>query len=252
MHPVFIRVFIVAIIAVAWEIAPRLGLVPPVILSPLSASFAVALTSYDVYLNALGATLFEIALAIIFACGAGVIVGGLLGSDEWLRRLILPLASSAYAVPFILLYPLVTLWFGIGWGSKVAYASAYGFFPVLFTTVAGMQGLDWKLITVARAMGARSGDVITKVLVPMATPVVLSAIKIGAAVVITGVITTEMLLSTEGIGFVIAQNRTSFNTPEIYLAIIVCLFIAWGLERVISLVEGYFAGYHHSGGQKPS
>jgi len=243
MGPTITKFLITLVIAALWEALPRLGLVPRLILSPLSDSLAVAFTSYGMYVTNLRVTLIEIGCALLIACGGGVMVGSALGTLPRLRRLILPLASSAYAVPFVLLYPLITLWFGLGWGSKIAFAAGYGFFPVLFTTVAGMESLDRHLITVARSMGAKGTALVFKVLVPMAIPLVLGAIKIGAAVVVSGVVAAEMLLSSEGIGYIIMQNRTSFNTPEIYLAILVTIGIAWALERLIYLLEMLVAGW---------
>lgn len=243
MGPTRSKLLIAVVIAVLWEVLPRIGLVPRIILSPLSDSLAVAVTSHDLYLTNLRVTLMEIGMALVIACGGGVVFGSVLGTMPRVRQLLLPLVSSAYAVPFVLLYPLITLWFGLGSGSKVAFAGVYGLFPVLFTTVAGMQSIDRHLVKVARAMGAKGLTLVVKVVMPMAIPIVLGAVKIGAAVVVSGVVAAEMLLSSEGIGYIIMQNRTTFNTPEIYLAILVTVGIAWVLERAIFLLERSVAGW---------
>ena len=59
-----------------------------------------------------------------------------------LRNLLLPVFSSLYAVPIVILYPIFTAWFGIGSESKIAFAGVYGFFPVMLSTAAGIRTID--------------------------------------------------------------------------------------------------------------
>ena len=58
------------------------------------------------------------------------------------RNLLLPVFSSLYAVPIVILYPIFTAWFGIGSESKIAFAGIYGFFPVMLSTAAGIRTID--------------------------------------------------------------------------------------------------------------
>ena len=241
MRPLVIRLGVIALVLALWEILPRIGAVPKLILSPFSESIEVAFRAGDVYLANLWITLAEIGAALLIACGGGVLAGGALGAFPRLCRLLLPFVSSAYAVPFVVLFPLFTAWLGIGSLSKIVFAGIYGFIPAVLTTAAGVRAIDRHLLLVARALGARGPALILKVVLPAAIPVVLSAVKVGAALVVVGVIVSEMLVSTGGIGYLIAQNRTAFNTPEVYLAILVVVVIAWMIERAIFLLERRFA-----------
>jgi len=243
MSPLAARTLIIAALCAAWEILPRAGLIPTLFLSPLSASAQVALHSYPVYLANLWVTVWEIALALLIACGGGVLLGGAIGAFSYSRRVLLPLISSVYAVPFVVLYPLATVWLGIGSASKVAFAGLYGLIPTVLATAAGVQLIDRNLILAARSIGARGITLVVRILLPATIPTVLAAVKIGAALVIVGVVVGEMLVSTAGIGYLIAQNRTSFNTPEVYLAIVVVLGIAWALERALFFLERRFANW---------
>jgi NitT/TauT family transport system permease protein/taurine transport system permease protein len=243
VSPFAIRTAIIAALLLAWELVPRLGLIPALFLSPLSASLEIATHSYPLYLANLWTTLWEIALGLVIACGGGVVLGGVVGAFSFARGLLLPLISSAYAVPFVVLYPLITVWLGIGSASKIAFAGIYGLIPVLLTTAAGVQSIDRNLILTARSLGASGFTLIFKVRLPATIPAVLAAIKLGAALVVVGVIVAEMLVSTAGIGYLIAHNRTVFNTPEVYLGILVVLGIAWSVERLLSLLERRFANW---------
>ena len=82
---------------------------------------------------------------MLIACGAGILVGALVGGLAVLRNLLLPVFSSLYAVPIVILYPIFTAWFGIGSESKIAFAGIYGFFPVMLSTAAGIRTIDQQL-----------------------------------------------------------------------------------------------------------
>ena len=71
-----------------------------------------------------------------------------------MRNLLLPVFSSLYAVPIVILYPIFTAWFGIGSESKILFAGVYGFFPVMLSTAAGIRTIDPQLLLAARSMGA--------------------------------------------------------------------------------------------------
>lgn len=243
LSPGAIRLLIALSVVLTWEALPRLGVVPRLFLEPFSASVEVALRQYPTYLSNLWVTLWEIALALVIACGGGVVLGGAIGALPFTRRLLLPLVSSLYAVPFVVLYPLLTAWLGIGSESKIAFAGIYGLIPTLLTTAAGVQSIDRGLIRTARSIGAKGPVLVFKVILPAAIPATFAGVKIGAALVVVGVIVAQMLVSTAGIGFVIAQNRTIFNTAEVYLAILLVLAIAFLLERILFVVERRFAGW---------
>ena len=91
---------------------------------------------------------------MLIACGAGILAGALVGGIALLRNLLLPVFSSMYAVPIVILYPIFTAWFGIGSESKIIFAGVYGFFPVMLSTAAGIRTIDAQLLLAARSMGA--------------------------------------------------------------------------------------------------
>jgi NitT/TauT family transport system permease protein/taurine transport system permease protein len=80
----------------------------------LSKTLGVLWTDLDKYAAALLVTLYEVALAMVIACGFGIVVGATVGGVALLRDLLLPVFSSLYAVPIVILYPIFTAWFGIG------------------------------------------------------------------------------------------------------------------------------------------
>ncbi|EHM02959.1 ABC transporter, permease protein [Acetobacteraceae bacterium AT-5844] len=237
LSPVALRWLCLAILLVLWEIAPRAGWVPQVILAAPSAALIDGLAEWDIFASALLFTFTEILISLCFAYGLGGLAGLVIGLSPFGRKVALPLASSLYALPLVVIYPVMTAWFGIGPASKIWFASLYGLFPVILSTAAGVQLVDRNLITMARAQGARFWPMITEVIIPAALPAVVSGLRVGGALVTVGVVVAEMLAATDGIGFLITQYRTMFQTPQVYFGILLVLVLAGGLDTLISRLE---------------
>lgn len=243
LSPKALQLLLLALVLVAWEVLPRMGLVPKVLVASLSATLAVGFREYDVFAHALVVTVSEIFLGLVIAYGFGGIIGLVIGSMKPLRLTLLPLVGSAYAVPFVVVYPLITAWTGIGPESKVLFGGIYGLFPMVLATAAGVQTVDPLLIRAARSMGAKPHQILFQVLVPAAFPSILSGLRIGGALVAIGVVVAEMLAASDGIGFLITQDRTMFKTPEVYFGILLVLVIAWIFDYAIGFIERRMAAW---------
>jgi NitT/TauT family transport system permease protein/taurine transport system permease protein len=82
------------------------------------------------------------------------------------------------------------------------------------------------------------------VLVPAAVPSVLSGMRLGSAMTAIGVVVAEMMAATAGIGFVITQNRTMFNTPNVYFGVLLVLMLAILLDQLVNACQR-FATRHY-------
>jgi NitT/TauT family transport system permease protein/taurine transport system permease protein len=242
--PAALRNLCLLTILVLWEIAPRLEWVPPVMLAPLSKTILAGVLDFGTFFKALVYTVGELLLALGIAVSLGGIGGLVLGGIRPLRETALPLLSSAYAIPLVVVYPLFTAWTGIGPESKVLFGGAYGFFPMLLATAAGMQTVDHGLLRVARSMGATWQQSLLQVFLPAAIPSVLSGLRLGVAMTAIGVIVAEMMAATDGIGFLITQNRTMFNTAEVYFGVFLVLVLAGSLDWCVRALERRAAGWY--------
>lgn len=228
---------------VLWEAVAQLGLVSPILLAPPSEVVAALMTDGGVFLEGLALTVAEIGLAVALAWSLGIGFGLLAGSSGRTAEIIGPLLASLFAVPVIILYPLFIAWVGMGPGSKVLFGVISGFFPIALNTLSGLRQVDPDYATMSRAMGANGVQVFLKVYLLMALPAIISGLRIGTALVVIGVVVTEMLASLGGVGFLISYHRTLFDTGHVYLgitlALLVVLAVNWGLSRL----ERRFGGW---------
>jgi NitT/TauT family transport system permease protein len=140
-------------------------------------------------------------------------------------------------VPLVILYPVFTVWLGIGSESKIAFAAIYGFLPTMLSTAAGIQTIDPQLLLAARSMGATLAQRLVRVIVPAAIPTVLSGLRVGGALVIVGVVVSEMLISSAGIGYLISRYRTILDTPHVFAGVLLVLAMAVAFNAAIKWIE---------------
>ena len=250
--PATVRWLLLAALLVFWEVMPLTGLIPELLLPPLSKTLAVLYTDRAVYFSALLVTLYEVALSMLIACGLGILIGALVGGLAVLRNLLLPVFSSLYAVPIVILYPVFTAWFGIGSSSKIAFAGLYGFFPVMLSTAAGIRTIDPQFVLAARSMGATLVQLITRVIIPASLPTVFAGLRLGGALTIIGVVVAEMLTASAGIGYLVTLNRTILDSPRVFAGILAILVLSIAYYMLARALESRMVVWQSAGRQQQS
>jgi NitT/TauT family transport system permease protein/taurine transport system permease protein len=238
--PFIIRFGPIVIVLTLWEVLGRSGLISPIILCPFSALASALFDNYAKYFHHLKITSIEISLALLIAWILGLICGVVIGGIKILRDIFAPLLSSFYAVPLVVIYPVLAAWLGLGMEAKYIFGGLYGFFPVLLNTVAGIRSIDPQYEVLAKSIGASKLQTIIQVKVPLSLPEILAGIRLGAALSVIGVVVAEMLASAAGLGYLIEFNRTIFNTPNVYLAILIVLIIVGIIDRILYTIENRF------------
>jgi len=249
--PAAVRRGLLLTLLLLWELVPRAGLLPELFLPSMTSTLSVLWQDAGIYRHALLVTLTEVALAMLIACGGGILAGAAVGGLARLRRLLLPVCSSLYAVPIVILYPVFTAWFGVGSESKIAFAGIYAFFPVLLSTAAGIQTIDPQFLLAARSMGATLPQQILRVVIPASLPTVFAGLRLGGALAIIGVVVAEMLTAAAGIGYLVTLNRTILDSPRVFAAILMILLLSVAYYVLSRAVERRFVVWQAAGKPLP-
>lgn len=207
------------VVLLVWEALYRLHILNPLIFASPSLAVQSAIDNSSDFITACQITASEIVIAVALSSIGGVAAGALVGSTRLASRIFVPLISALIAIPFVILYPVLMAWFGIGPQSKIVFGVLLGFFPIALNTAVGVRSIDPGYIRMASAMGASPAQILAKVMVPLAMPAVIVGLRLGTSLVVVGVILTEMLASTGGIGYVIATSQSMFQTGNIMVGI---------------------------------
>jgi NitT/TauT family transport system permease protein len=223
-----------------WQFVTSAGIVERIFLASPLAIAEVAYEQFfvtgDIYPNIL-VSLKEAALGFGLAIFFGVLLGLGMGRFDRLRRVMEPFVMALYSTPSVALLPLFVLWLGIGLWSKVLIVFLGGIFAILVNTMAGVRGVNPRLIETARAFTATQAEIFLYVILPAATPYIVAGIRLAIGRILISVFVAELYASNEGIGFVITQAGATYNTALMLMAILLLTLTGMALSQSLSLVE---------------
>ena len=237
--PLLLQLGLLALIAALWEFAPRILGMSPLVLPPLSDALGTLggeLTGDGSLWSNTWVTIKEVAGAFAIASVVGVLIGVIVGTSPWLRKVALPLLSAGFAVPIMVLIPLFLVTLGLGSASKVGFGALYAFFPVVFNTVVGVGSVDKTHRELGRAFGLSRAATLRKIVARSAARNILNGLQTAAAIAIIAVISIEMFGSVAGLGYLIKSAGHRLRIDEVYGLILVTLLVAIGLLSIIRLL----------------
>jgi len=240
MTVVGLRLALLALLLAIWEIAgrlvnPLLG-VPPSAVVPALRDLLLLRSYPDLPANIL-LTLREIAAAYALAVAAGLACGFVLGMHRLAGRAWGPMLAALYAVPAVVWYPSLMLFFGLDAASKVAFGFLLGFFPIALAVLAGIRQVSPQLVVVARAYGAGTVTVFRRVMLPAMLFTLVGGLRTGLALCVIGVVVGEILGSKAGMGALINHAYGLLRTADYVALVLVTLVMVVGSDVLASLLE---------------
>jgi NitT/TauT family transport system permease protein len=230
-------------VILVWEIATRLAGNADLIAPPsaiLRALFTTILPDAEI-MRAIGLALVEVVSAYALAIVAGLALGLAVGSTELGRRSLFPIILLLYAIPQVVLLPLLTLGFGIGPAAKIAFGFSHGVFPILVNVIAGMRNVNQLYLKAAQAMGARRHDILRDVVFPHMVSSFFTGLRLAMTMTLLGVILAELYVSTNGVGYFTKLFAETFDPAPLFALIGTLAIMAIGLNELVRTVERRFA-----------
>ncbi|QIK46642.1 ABC transporter permease [Gordonia hongkongensis] len=230
---------VLIVLAIVWEVAPRIGLVDATFLPPLST---VLETLVELAANgqlwehvsaSLGRAIQGFTIAVIIAVPLGLLIGWYRTVAEWLNPALELFRNTA---PLALL-PVFVLILGIGETSKVALVIYACVFPILLNTISGVRNVDPLLIKSARSLGLSPFRLFQKVVLPAALPTVFTGLRLSAAASILVLIAAEMVGANAGLGFLIMASQLNFQIPAMYAGILTIALVGVVFNVVLVQIE---------------
>jgi ABC-type nitrate/sulfonate/bicarbonate transport system permease component len=224
-----------------WEAASRVGWVPPLFLPPPSSVVVEAgrmVTSGELARH-LGLSLVRIGLGFALGALTGTLVGLVLGTSRVAEAVGNPLIAATYPLPKIALLPLMILWLGIGEAPKVAMIALGVFFPVVINTYAGVRDTEPLMVKAATSLGAGRSQLLGKVILPSALPMILAGYRLGAGIALLLVVSAEMINATAGIGFLILHAGDLMLTGKLMVGLVLLSLLGLASTWALRALEAY-------------
>jgi ABC-type nitrate/sulfonate/bicarbonate transport system permease component len=184
-------------------------------------------------LPSIGRLLVGYVLALVLGIALGVAVG----SSRALRAVLEPVLEFFRAVPPPVLVPIITLFAGIGNGSKILVIVSGCVWPVLLNTVEGVRSLDEVLDDTARCFRMRRRSRLVHLVLRGASPQIAAGARQALSIGIILMVISEMFAASNGLGFTIIQFQRGFAIPEMWSGIILLGLIGVALSLMFRIAE---------------
>jgi osmoprotectant transport system permease protein len=173
-------------------------------------------------------------LVVVIAIPLGVLLSR--PGARWVSPLVLGLANLGQATPAIGLLVLLTIRFGVGFRIAMIGLVAYAVLPVLRNTIVGVQQVDRALVEAARGMGMTRTQVLFRVELKMAIPVILAGLR-TSLVMAVGVATLATFVNAGGLGDIIVNGIKLNRTPVLLTGSVITACIAFLVDWVGGVTE---------------
>jgi ABC-type nitrate/sulfonate/bicarbonate transport system permease component len=189
-------------------------------------------------------SLRRIALGYAIASGVGVGVGVALGSSRTLRRATAPIVEFLRSIPPPALIPFAIVVIGVGDDMKVFIIAFVCLWPVLLNTIDGINGIDPTLTDTARVYGISGRDRLLRMMLPAAAPQIFAGLRLSLSLALILMVISEMVASTNGIGYFVLQSQRSFAIPEMWSGILLLGILGYLFNLVFMVVERRVLAWH--------
>lgn len=178
-----------------------------------------------------------------FAIGAlaGVAVGALIGVSRLADKLIGPTFHTARQISLFAWLPLLSALLGTGDISKVIFIAFSAFYPVVLGTLEGVRGVTSAHAEVARIYGFTPAQVFFKLILPAASPQILSGVRLGLIYAWLATIGAEFLLVNDGqgLGNIVFKGRNAFNVELIVFGLLAIGLVGNVFNRIAARAENH-------------
>lgn len=228
-----------ALLIGAWQLIAHLRLVSPVFLPPPSA-VALRLWRGIIDGNLLGytwVTLTEAVLGSVLGAAVALPLGYAVARNRWAAAALQPFIAASQALPAVAVAPLLVIWVGYGLVPIVLLCALLVFFPILLATVLGIRTLDPDVMDAARLDGATGWWLIRHVEIPMAAPSLLTGIRNGVTVSVTGAVVGEFVMGGAGLGMALSVQANSADTTALFASLVLLATLAVAMYGGLRLLE---------------
>lgn len=183
------------------------------------------------------ATTLRVIEGFVLGSIVAIVLGTLTGLSRRTSEALEPTLQALRTVPTLAWAPLLLLWLGIDEAPKITLVAIGAFFPVYVNLVAGISGVDRKLVEVARVFDLTGSAIARRVVLPAALPDLLTGLRLGATQAWLFVVVAEFFGSSEGLGFRLTDSLQSTRVDLMFVALVALAILGKLTDSVLRAIE---------------
>lgn len=245
LHSRFSGLLLIALLLVAWQFSALYVLDTPT-WPPVTRILAAWYenTADGTLPGHLLATLWRQMLGYGLAAVLGIGLGLVMGYFRPVYNLFEPLVEVLRPIPGPAYLPVLVLFVGIGHEMKVVLILVASFFPILLNTYSGVRSIDRVQLDTARTLGLTTLQTFRELVIPAASPQILTGMRISLAISLILAILAEMIVSSDGLGYFTLLAQRTFKIPDMYAGIFTLALFGYVLNRIFLLCEARLVRWH--------
>lgn len=238
----FFQIIIVFLFLIVWEILARFGFINTFLFSSPSN---IIVTLIDLcnenLLRHIGITLYEVLVSFTIAGVLGIVIAFLLWKYPIFSKIVDPYLTILNSLPKVALGPLIIIWVGASINSIVFMALMISCFVTIINIYNSFVSTDNNYITLMKSFGASDMVIFKKVILPSNFKNIISAMKINVSMSLIGVIMGELLVSKEGIGYLIMYGSQVFNIDLVITGVFILGVMSYFMYYCVNKIELIFS-----------
>ena len=224
---------------ILWELGSRAGWIDAFFFSRPTEIWQTAVTKWQS--GQLWRDVAYTASSTLLGFLLGTVTGSLVGLLFWFSRRVALVAEPwmivLNALPKLALAPVLVIWFGIGFASKVVLAFLMTVVVAAMSAYGGVQSVDPALETLMISLGARRRQIFARLVVPSAMPSVITGLRVNIALAMAGSIVGEFIASDRGLGRMIVYAGTTFDLKLVWVGVVVLSIVSVLMYAGVVLLE---------------
>jgi NitT/TauT family transport system permease protein len=223
-----------------WEVVVRVFHVQKFVLPAPSQVLASLANPNLSWISNTGVTALEVFAGYALGVVLGILAALLFITSRSLMMLVFPLLVTLNMIPKVALGPLIIVWFSYGIGPNILITFSLCFFPILLTTIRGLNETEPDLLDLVRALKGSRWQLFRYIQLPGSLPYVFSGMKVATVLAVAGAVVGEFIASDKGLGYLMIQVQASLDTPAVFMAVLLMTGLGVLLYLLVLLLERLF------------
>jgi NitT/TauT family transport system permease protein len=184
---------------------------------------------------------------------AGFILGNILGTaiglslwySRFVSRVLQPFILALGSIPTVSIAPIVIIWFGTSFSSKVAMATLSVVVVSLVISYKGAMGVDPDQINLMRSLGAKKPQIFRYLVVHASLTDIFAGLKLTVGFALVGAIVGEFMTSTQGLGHAIFKAGSLYVISKVFAELAVTVALSLVLGAIVFQIERRLLPWRH-------
>ena len=242
------------LLLVLWQLSLTLGIFRAHQLPPPLTVLTTALDQLraGVLPQHILATIGRVFAGFLIGSTAALVLGTAVGLLRGVDRAVDPTLQAVRTVPTLAWAPLLLLWLGIDEAPKVTLVAIGAFFPLYVNLVAGVRGVDRKLVEVGRVYQLSWWAIARRIVLPASLPSLLTGLRLGLSQAWLFVVVAELIAATRGLGFLLTDSQ-NLSRVDLMVVAMLCLAVFGKLsDMLLRALEGRLLAWRDTFEGKPA